>query len=231
MIVTCVTLPRDTALSVCLSVCHKSLFYIDDVARVHLRRARLGLGSVLGRTSPLDMKHEAVCVCARVSTLLDRMESSRCLVSTVAVLCRRMLLLPLPLTTDRPRDCLSRCSRSLANRISRCIGVSLAAELYRATPPISPSPSSSSTNGRTFNSHSQSLCFDSSRKDSKTRGKSGPALGGTEYRLMPSACRLIYSASEIVKFTISIPRESCTNAKAKYSSSVVPPDPSVHFYH
>jgi len=39
------------------------------------------------------------------------------------------------------------------------------------------------------------------------------------------------SASEIVKFTISIPRESCTNAKAKYSSSVVPPDSSVHFYH
>jgi len=39
------------------------------------------------------------------------------------------------------------------------------------------------------------------------------------------------SASESVKFTISIPRESCTNAKAKYSSSVVPPDPSVHFYH
>jgi len=40
------------------------------------------------------------------------------------------------------------------------------------------------------------------------------------------------SASEIVKFTILIPRESCTNAKAKYSSSsVVPPDPSVHFYH
>ena len=158
---------RYTAL--CLSVCHKSLFYVDDVERVHLRRARLGLGSVLGRTSPLDMKHKAVCVCARVSTLLDRMESSRCLVSTVAVLCRRMLLLPLPLTTDRPRDCLSRCSRSLANRISRCIGVSLAAELYHATPPISSSPSSSSTNGRTFNSHSQSLCFDSSRKDSKTK--------------------------------------------------------------
>jgi len=39
------------------------------------------------------------------------------------------------------------------------------------------------------------------------------------------------SASEIVKFTISIPRESCTSAKAKYSSSVVPPDPSVHFDH
>ena len=39
------------------------------------------------------------------------------------------------------------------------------------------------------------------------------------------------SASEIVKFTISIPRESLTNAKAMYSSSVVPPDPSVHFYH
>jgi len=48
-----------------------------------------------------------------------------------------------------------------------------------------------------------------------SRGKSGPAD----------------SASEIAKFTISIPRESCTNAKAKYSSSVVPPDPSVHFYH
>jgi len=58
------------------------------------------------------------------------------------------------------------------------------------------------------------------------RGISGPALGGTEYRLMPAD-----SVSEIVKFTISIPRESCTNAKAKYSSSVVPPDPSVHFYH
>ena len=52
-----------------------------------------------------------------------------------------------------------------------------------------------------------------------------PALGGTE---LPAD-----SASEIVKFTISIPRESCTNAKAKYSSrpSVVPSDPSVHFYH
>jgi len=62
------------------------------------------------------------------------------------------------------------------------------------------------------------------------RGKSGPpALGGTEYRLMPSLSA--DSASEIVKFTISIPRESCTNAKAKYSSSLVPRDPSVHFYH
>jgi len=39
------------------------------------------------------------------------------------------------------------------------------------------------------------------------------------------------SAAATVKFTISIPRESCTNAKAKYSSSVEPPDPSVHFYH
>jgi len=29
------------------------------------------------------------------------------------------------------------------------------------------------------------------------------------------------SASEIVKFTISIPRESCTNAKAKFSASEV----------
>jgi len=39
------------------------------------------------------------------------------------------------------------------------------------------------------------------------------------------------SGAAVVKFTISIPRESCTNAKAKYSSSVVSPDPSVHFYH
>ena len=39
------------------------------------------------------------------------------------------------------------------------------------------------------------------------------------------------SASDIVKFTMSIPRESCTDAKAKYNSSVVPPDPSVHIYH
>jgi len=39
------------------------------------------------------------------------------------------------------------------------------------------------------------------------------------------------SAAAVVKFTILMPRESCTNAKAKYSSSVVPPDPSVHFYH
>ena len=37
------------------------------------------------------------------------------------------------------------------------------------------------------------------------------------------------SSAAVVKFTISIPRGSCTNAKAKYSSSVVPPDPSVHF--
>ena len=57
------------------------------------------------------------------------------------------------------------------------------------------------------------------------RGKSGPASGGTEYRLMPSCSVPADSASEIVKCTISIPRESCTNAKAKYSSSVV------HFYH
>ena len=39
------------------------------------------------------------------------------------------------------------------------------------------------------------------------------------------------SAAAVVKFTISIPGESCTNAKAKYSSSVVPPDPSDQFYH
>ena len=40
-----------------------------------------------------------------------------------------------------------------------------------------------------------------------------------------------YSGAAVVKFTISISREWCTNAKAKYSSRVVPPDPSVHFYH
>jgi len=60
------------------------------------------------------------------------------------------------------------------------------------------------------------------------RGKSGPALGGTEYAT-DAVSVPADSASEIVKFTISILRESYTNAKAKYSSSVVPPDPSVHF--
>jgi len=60
----------------------------------------------------------------------------------------------------------------------------------------------------------------------RNRGKSGPALGGMEYRLMPSACRLIVRA-----YRGKSGPESCTNAKAKYSSSVVPPDPSVHFYH
>ena len=65
------------------------------------------------------------------------------------------------------------------------------------------------------------------------RGKSGPALGGTEYGVPADAISVpADSAAAVVKFTISIPRESCTNAKAKYSSSsVVPPDPSVHFYH
>ena len=62
------------------------------------------------------------------------------------------------------------------------------------------------------------------------RGKSGPALGGRPYGVPADAISVpADSESEIVKFTISIPRESCTNAKAKYSSSVVPPDPSVHF--
>jgi len=60
------------------------------------------------------------------------------------------------------------------------------------------------------------------------RDKSGPELGGLPADTISVPAD---SASEIVKFTISIPRESCTNAKAKYSSSVVPPDPSVHFYH
>jgi len=64
-----------------------------------------------------------------------------------------------------------------------------------------------------------------------SRGKSGPAVGGTEYILADAISAPADIASEIVKFTSSIPRESCTNAKAKYSSSVVPPDPSVHFYH
>jgi len=67
-----------------------------------------------------------------------------------------------------------------------------------------------------------------------SRGKSGPALGGTEWRYGVPAHTISVpadSASEIVKFTISIPHESCTNAKVKYSSSIVPPDPLVHFYH
>ena len=65
-----------------------------------------------------------------------------------------------------------------------------------------------------------------------TRGKSGPALHCRRYGVPADAISVpADSAGEIVKFTISIPRESCTNAKAKYSSSVVPPDPSVHFYH
>ena len=34
----------------------------------------------------------------------------------------------------------------------------------------------------------------SARRLCTTRGKSGPALGGTEYQLMPSACRLIVRA-------------------------------------
>ena len=62
------------------------------------------------------------------------------------------------------------------------------------------------------------------------RGKSGPALGGTEYRLMPSACRQIVR-QPLWNLQFRYLGESCTNAKAKYSSSVVPPDPSVHFYH
>ena len=66
-----------------------------------------------------------------------------------------------------------------------------------------------------------------------SRGKSGPALGGTVRSSLPADAISVPadSAAAVVKFTISIPRESSTNAKAKYSSSVVPPDPSVHFYH
>jgi len=49
---------------------------------------------------------------------------------------------------------------------------------------------------------------------------------------MPSACRLIVRAKLWnLQFRYLVTRESCTNAKAKYSSSVVPPDSSVHFYH
>jgi len=47
---------------------------------------------------------------------------------------------------------------------------------------------------------------------------------------MPSACRLIVRA-KLWNLQFDTTRESCTNAKAKYSSSVVPPDPWVHFYH
>jgi len=38
------------------------------------------------------------------------------------------------------------------------------------------------------------LVHDSRGIEIATWGKSGPALGGTEYRLMPSACRLIVRA-------------------------------------
>ena len=38
------------------------------------------------------------------------------------------------------------------------------------------------------------LVHDSRGIEIASRGKSGPALGGTEYRLMPSACRLIVRA-------------------------------------
>ena len=40
-------------------------------------------------------------------------------------------------------------------------------------------------------SHSERQREGGFRDTSKSRGKSGPALGGTAYRLMPSACRLI----------------------------------------
>jgi len=43
---------------------------------------------------------------------------------------------------------------------------------------------------------------------------------------MPSACRLIVRA-----YGVKVGHESCSNAKAKYSSSVVPPNPSIHFHH
>jgi len=59
-------------------------------------------------------------------------------------------------------------------------------------------------------------------------GKSGPALGGTEYRLMPSACRLIVRA----KLWNSQFRHLVSRAPMRRRSIyVVPPDPSVHFYH
>jgi len=45
----------------------------------------------------------------------------------------------------------------------------------------------------TYTTVDESWLFSTSRSN-VTRGKSGPALGGTEYRLMPSACRLIVRA-------------------------------------
>ena len=48
-----------------------------------------------------------------------------------------------------------------------------------------------------------------------SRGKSGPALY-RQYRVPADAISVpADSAAAVVKFTISIPRESCTNAKAK----------------
>jgi len=76
------------------------------------------------------------------------------------------------------------------------------------------------------------MCRERTAKTVNCRGKSA-WTGTRRYYGVPADAISVPadSASEIVKFTMSIPRESCTNAKAKYSSSVVPPDPSVHFYH
>jgi len=49
--------------------------------------------------------------------------------------------------------------------------------------------------GRRPQSHARPTTATTQRRDHRGgRGKSGPALGGTEYRLMPSACRLIVRA-------------------------------------
>jgi len=61
------------------------------------------------------------------------------------------------------------------------------------------------------------------------RGKSGPVTGTRRYGVPADAISVpADSASEIVKFTISI---AMRRRSMLYSSSVVPPDPSVHFYH
>jgi len=63
------------------------------------------------------------------------------------------------------------------------------------------------------------------------RGKSGPALSGTEYRLMPSACRLIVRERLWnLQFRYLVSRAPMRRRNIR-TSDVVPPDPSVHFYH
>ena len=54
-----------------------------------------------------------------------------------------------------------------------------------------------------------------------TRGKSGPALGGTEYRLMPSACWLIVRAYLLLPSAVCVPAARGTEKVEKPDEVVV----------